>query len=260
MTEVTDRPAPSPWAHDHTSLVHVLWGAGISGEAADTLATTIMHSEWLHAQQRKSAVDALSDEALIADRGLVSKPTHEAVVALNEEIAEKLNFIGRGCYDAPQEELVRRITAVGHAEYKTGDWLAERMRPLRRRNAVLERALLDLTAVYRAEEAGTPLADPGIEIARVLAVAARDARDNATATPDSAPQFDEHLVGEGSLWDKLWKAYERAAHDAWEGTDFAQLWPLVDREIRRVLAAEGYVPAADYDAIAHEVSWRRRAA
>ncbi|BDZ52656.1 hypothetical protein GCM10025867_48970 (plasmid) [Frondihabitans sucicola] len=198
MTDATDKPPFSPWAHDHTELVHVLWGAGIKGVEADALASKIMQSDWLAAQQRKAAIDALSDEALVADHGLVTKEAHAKVVALNEEIAEKLNFIGKGCYDASQEELVRRITAVGHEEYKSGDWLTQRLAPLRDRNSSLEWAFRDLLEVYRAEQTGTPIVDPAAEVARILAEVAADARLKAPTAPTFNETLDRTQAHEGA--------------------------------------------------------------
>ena len=259
MTDAADEPDFSPWAHDHTALVHILWSQGINGEAADDLASTIMHSGWLAAQQQKAAFDALEDDELIAKRGLVSKADHEHAQALNDEIAEKLNYIGRGCYDAPREELVRRITAVGAVEWKNGDWLSARLRPLQDRNFVLEHAIRELLAVHRAEQAGEPVVDPQGEVSRILAAVAADARRNARTLPAFDEVLDERLRYQGSLWEKLCDAYARAMTEYGDRTDDLPLWPLVDRELRRTLIGEGYVPAVDYDALEHELSWRRRA-
>lgn len=50
--------------------------------------------------------------------------------AERDEIAEKLASISTGCLDLDRDQLIRRITAVGSAEWKAGNWLTAKMAPL----------------------------------------------------------------------------------------------------------------------------------
>jgi len=52
--ELGTEPPFTAWAHDHTSLVHVLWDARNSGltlaDNADEIASLIVQSRWLAAR------------------------------------------------------------------------------------------------------------------------------------------------------------------------------------------------------------------
>lgn len=57
-------PRLEPWHGDHTDLVHVLWGHGVKGQAADDLATSIRSSVYddaRRAHDQIAALDRLAD-------------------------------------------------------------------------------------------------------------------------------------------------------------------------------------------------------
>ena len=59
------------------------------------------------------------------------------------ELREKVAYLRAGCVNADRDELVQRITAVGSAEWKAGDWLGER-----------------INAAVMAERGAVPVAEP----------------------------------------------------------------------------------------------------
>lgn len=75
-----------------------------------------------HAEVALDTVDTIKLLDAIEEVGQISEDNLKARLA---EAEEKLAMLAAGCYNLTRDELIQRITAVGPARFKAGDWLSD---------------------------------------------------------------------------------------------------------------------------------------
>jgi hypothetical protein len=110
-----------------------------------------------HYRERRADVERVAP--ILANLRRLSTPTEEDVEQLRaayDEVMEKLAFLRRGCQNVDGEELRRRISAVGAAEWKRGFYWNRLVREER------DRAVEAQLAQRRAEDVLHDLAANGL--------------------------------------------------------------------------------------------------